>query len=130
MTNRSERVAPGAHLLIADRWWEVAASRAKNHRWLVKLVGIEDRDGAEALRGQLVLGEALDDADVLWVHDLIGCSVIDGSGTERGVVEAVQANPAADLLVLDTGPLVPLTFVVEAVDGRIVVDGPDGLFDL
>ena len=47
-----------------------------------------------------------------------------------GVVEAVEANPASDLLVLDTGALVPLRFVIRVDDGRIEVDAPDGLFDL
>ncbi len=48
---------------------------------------------------------------------------------EHGRVESVQANPASDLLVLDTGPLVPLRFVVEQRDGTVVVDAPEGLFD-
>ena len=40
-----------------------------------------------------------------------------------GVVEAVEANPASDLLVLDGGRLVPLRFVVEHTRGaRIIVD--------
>ena len=42
----------------------------------------------------------------------------------------VEANPASDLLVLDTGALVPLTFVtaVEA-NRRVDVDVPEGLFE-
>jgi 16S rRNA processing protein RimM len=48
---------------------------------------------------------------------------------ERGRVESVQANPAADLLVLDSGALVPMVFVVEVGPGRIVVDPPAGLFE-
>ena len=42
----------------------------------------------------------------------------------------VEANPASDLLVLDSGALVPLTFVtnVEA-NVRIDVDVPEGLFE-
>ena len=40
-------------------------------------------------------------------------------------------NPAADLLVLDTGALVPVVFVVGTPhDGVIDVDTPDGLFEL
>ncbi len=42
---------------------------------------------------------------------------------------SVEVNPASDLLVLDGGGLVPLTFVVEQADGRITVDVPDGLLD-
>ena len=71
----------------------------------------------------------------LFVHDLVGCRVVDADGIDRGRVEAVQANPASDLLVLDGGALVPLTFVVGGVetgtDGDVIrVDVPDGLFEL
>jgi 16S rRNA processing protein RimM len=64
------------------------------------------------------------------VHDLVGAEVLEPDGTRRGRVTAVVANPAADLLELDTGALVPLTFVVEHGGGRVVVDPPVGLFDL
>jgi 16S rRNA processing protein RimM len=42
---------------------------------------------------------------------------------------AVVANPAADLLELDSGALVPVVFVVEHGAGPIVIDPPAGLFD-
>ena len=43
---------------------------------------------------------------------------------------SVEENPASDILVLDNGGLVPLTFVVEVVaNERIVIDPPAGLFD-
>ncbi len=42
---------------------------------------------------------------------------------------AVEANPASDLLVLDSGALVPLTFVVASEPGKLTVDAPPGLFD-
>jgi 16S rRNA processing protein RimM len=46
-------------------------------------------------------------------------------------VVSVQANPAHDLLVLDSGALVPVVFVVgEPADGRLRIDPPQGLFDL
>ena len=38
-------------------------------------------------------------------------------------------NPAADILELDSGRLVPLVFVVESSAGRVVVDVPAGLLD-
>ncbi len=39
-------------------------------------------------------------------------------------------NPAADLLELANGALVPANFVESFVDGIITVDVPDGLFEL
>ena len=56
--------------------------------------------------------------------------VRDPSGARIGVVDAVQANPAHDLLVLDSGALVPMVFVVDHEPGVVVVDLPDGLLDL
>jgi 16S rRNA processing protein RimM len=45
-------------------------------------------------------------------------------------VRAVEANPAHDLLVLDTGALVPIVFVVSQADGVVVIDPPEGLLEL
>ena len=65
------------------------------------------------------------------MHELIGARVVDGRRRRRRVVDAVEANPASDLLVLDTGALVPAVFVVEQRDdATVVIDPPDGLFDL
>ena len=51
-------------------------------------------------------------------------------GVERGRVVEVEENPASDILVLDSGALVPLTFVVEIEPNeRIVIDAPEGLFE-
>jgi len=68
------------------------------------------------------------------VHDLLGAVVREVGGTERGTVTAVLPNPADDLLELDGAALVPVTFVVgfegEGDARRLVIDPPDGLFDL
>ena len=83
------------------------------------------------LRGLVLSAAPLDDDDVLWVHELIGARVRSADGVDRGVVESVLDNPAADLLVLDSGALVPVVFVVGTPpDGWIDVDTPDGLFEL
>jgi 16S rRNA processing protein RimM len=60
----------------------------------------------------------------------VGASVTDTHGVAHGTVVAVEANPAHDLLVLDDGTLVPIVFVVEHRPGVVIVDPPDGLFDL
>ena len=41
-----------------------------------------------------------DDDDTLWIHELIGAEVVGVDGRSYGAVEAVEANPASDLLVL------------------------------
>src|SRR5690349_8892729 len=126
-TNRPERVAKGTVLHVDDGPLTITASRPHQHRWIVRFAGVDTREAADALHGQVLRAEPLEDPDALWVHELIGSVVVDQHGTEHGTVTAVEVNPASDLLVLDGGALVPLTFVVDRADGRITVDVPDGL---
>jgi ribosomal 30S subunit maturation factor RimM len=72
---------------------------------------------------------ATDDGEGLYVHDLIGSEVFERSGVRRGVVTAIEANPASDLLVVEERWYVPMRFVVEQSAGRIVVEVPEGLFE-
>lgn len=129
-TNRLERVAPGAVLHAGDRPLVVLASRPHDRSHVVRFEGVDDRTAAEAVANTELHAEPLDDPDELWVHELLGAVVVDQDGVERGVIEAVEANPASDLLVLDTGALVPVRFVVGADAGRVTVEVPDGLFEL
>lgn len=131
-TNRVERVEPGATLYLGGRPMVVASSRPHQDRWLVRFEGVDDRSAAEALRGQVLAAAPLGEAPPgeVWVHELVGSEVVDRAGHQLGRVESVEANPAHDLLVLDTGPLVPMVFVVEQAPGRVVVDVPDGLLEL
>ena len=149
VSDRPERTEPGAALVLeprdrdtdaAARTVVIVSSRPHQGRWLVRFDGIDDRTAAEALRGCLLTAEPLpstapapdggDAAEVLWVHELVGARVVDTHGTDRGTVVAIQANPAHDLLVLEGGALVPVTFVTEHDSSTVVVDVPDGLFEL
>ena len=129
-TDRLERLAPGAVLHTDRGSLEVVASRPHQGGHLVSFAGVSDRNAAEALRGLVLQAPPLDDPDELWVHELVGREVVEVDGTARGRVAALEVNPASDLLVLDTGALVPLTFVVDTGAERLVVDVPEGLFDL
>lgn len=131
LTDRTERLAVGARLQLGSRWLTVAAARPAGNRWLVHFEGFDDRTAVEVLQGQPLLAEPLDDdGDGLYVHDLIGAEVVDTAGAVIGRCTAVLANPAHDILELDTGGLVPVVFVVSNTPGRIVIDPPEGLFDL
>ncbi len=130
ITNATERVAPGAVLWAGDRALVVRSSAPHQHRWRVSFEGVGDRDAADALGGTTVRAEPIDDPDALWFHDLIGAVAVLADGTEVGVVQAIQDNPASDLLVLSTGALVPMVFVGELVDGRVQIDPPPGLLEL
>ena len=133
-TDRAERAAVGSRLWVRDRWLTVSNSSNASGKWRVHLDGVDDRTAAEAMAGTTVFAEPVDDPDALWVHHLIGASVIEANGIDRGRCTPVVANPASDLLELDSGALVPVTFVT-AVDVSggvpiVTIDPPDGLFDL
>ena len=131
-SNREERHAVGAVLYAGDRPLVVEAARPHQGRWLLRFAGVTDRDAATLLRGTRLHAEPLageDDPDEWWVHELIGADVVDRAGRPHGRVAAVEANPAHDLLVLDDGTLVPVVFIVEHGDGRVVVDPPAGLLE-
>ena len=133
-STETSRVAPGSTLRAGDRELVVAASRPHQGKWIVAFAGCQRREDADVLVGQLLTGDVPEgdpDPDVLWVHELVGSEVVEPDGTSRGLVEAVQENPASDLLLLASGALVPLTFLVGRDDeGRLVVDVPVGLFEL
>ena len=132
-TTETSRVAVGTVLMAGDRELVVEWSRPHQHRFVVHFDGVHGREAAEAIAGLVLRAESLpeDDPDDLWVHRLIGSRVIEVDGTDRGVVEAVQDNPASDLLVLDSGALVPLRFLVgRDAEDRLVVEVPAGLFEL
>jgi len=131
-SDRTERLDPGA-VLETDRGpLTVVSSAPHQDRWIVQFEGLHDRDAAETWRGLLLRAEPLDDGDpeALWVHELIGCVVELTDGSVVGTVTEVQGNPASDLLVLDSGALVPVVFITGQEAGRIVIDPPEGLFDL
>lgn len=131
LSTETERLAAGSVLDSARGPLTVVAARPHQDRWLVQLDGVASREAAEALRGTELRAEPLDDPDALWVHELVGAEVVEADGTVRGRVVAVVANPADDLLELDGGALVPVGFVTGRDEaGRVVVDAPDGLFDL
>lgn len=131
VSNRPERVAPGAVLHTPEQTLTVRAARPHKSGFIVAFEECRDRDDAEALRDTVLSAESIDDPEELWVHELVGAVVVDQSGVERGTVGRVVANPASDLLELDSGALVPVRFVTSLRPGvRVDVEVPDGLFDL
>ena len=129
-TNRHERVAPRAVLYAGERVLVVERSKPHLGRFIVVFEGVASRRAADELHGAELTADAIEDPEELWVHELVGATVVDQHGITRGVVTEVEANPASDLLVLDSGALVPIRFVTDFVAGeRIAVDVPEGLFD-
>ncbi len=128
-SDRVERLAAGSELASDRGPLVVLAAAAHQKRFIVSFEGVTTREGAERLRGVVLYAERIEDDDVIWIDDLFGATVVDAEGVEHGVVTSVEANPASDLLVLDSGHLVPLTFVTNVIaNERIEVDVPEGLF--
>lgn len=129
-SDRPERVAKGARWFARGRWLTVVEAARHHDRWLVTFEEIGDRAAAQRLTNAPAYAEPLDDPEELWIHQLIGAPVVEVDGTARGTCVAVIENPAADLLELDSGALVPVVFVIEHSPERIVIDPPAGLFEL
>jgi 16S rRNA processing protein RimM len=98
----------GAPLTVGEsRTAEIVRRSGTDAHPIVRLAGVDDRDGAQALRGQQ-LTLASDRAPALepgewWEHELVGCEVRDGQtllGTVSGLLElpsceALEVTPAA-----------------------------------
>ena len=123
-TDRTERLLPGTRWWARGGWLTVVPASPHQDRWLVTFEEVRDRGAAQRYTNAPIYAEPLDDPEELWVHELVGAEVVEIDGTPRGRCVAVVANPAADLLELDGGALVPVVFVVEHDDGRVVIDPP------
>lgn len=134
-TNRTERVAPDVVLFCGGKPYRIASSSPHQGKWIVRFDGITTRNMAESLRGQILTAVSMrDDDDEFWVDEMVGLFVQDQNGNVLGAVTALEANPASDLLVLESGALIPLKFVLDGDDhyrklGIIKVAIPDGLLE-
>lgn len=139
------RFAPGSSLFVADtdRVMHVVSMRPHGGGLLVGFDGVEDRSGAERLRGTVLEVDRLEgaspiDDDEYYDSDLVGCVVRDIEGSDLGEVHEVVHLPAQDLLAVRTVSghewLLPLVreFVTD-IDVRtrvITAQPPDGLIDI
>ena len=96
----------------------------------MKVDRIPVRTAAAKYANRALRGRPIDDPDALWAHEMIGKRVVEIDGTDHGRCVSIVANPAADLLELDSGALVPSNFVTAVDADAVTVDTPDGLFDL
>ncbi len=141
------RFAPGTSLRArakggAERPLIVASARPHGGRLLVRLDGVADRDGADALRGALFLVDSADlppieDPDEFYDHQLEGLRVRTTAGVEVGTVAEVLHTAAGELLSVrsDKGEiLVPfvgaIVTSVSLADRVIEIDPPEGLLEL
>jgi 16S rRNA processing protein RimM len=125
-----ERLDPESVLLSDEGPLTVVSSQPQGTGFLVRFKEITDRNRAEAMRGTMLRAEAVEVDGALWAHEMIGARLIDQHGNDHGEITAMENNPASDLLVLESGALVPLRFVVAVVAGdRVLVEVPEGLLE-
>lgn len=135
-SDRADRLAAGSRLFTAshgEQTMDVVAARPHQERWLVTFEGVAAREAAETLRGTSLWAPVAEHAaDEMWAYEVVGAQVVTVEGRRCGPVAAVLTNPASDLLELEDGTLVPATFVVDSsqLPAELVIDPPDGLFDL
>ncbi len=107
---------------------EIVRRAGTEQRPILRLAGVDDRAGAEALRGK-ALHVAQADAPRLgagewWAHELKGCAVLDERGRELGSVERLIGLPSCEALeVARAGARQPLIVpmvkdAIRAVDVR------------
>lgn len=124
-----------------SKTFEIASSRVAGNVLVAHLMGVDDRNAAEALRGTKLYtdrGNLPPPEDETWyIADLIGLAVCDPDNRPIGHVSAVHNFGAGDVLeivsdvdgetdmVLFTQDHVP---DVDIAGGRIIIAASDGLF--
>lgn len=139
------RLAPGAVLATdpaATGPLTIATGRVHSGRLMLRFEGVRDRNGAEALRGTLLIAEVdpdvtPEDPEEFYDHQLIDLDVVTVDGREVGRITEISHLPHQDLLVVEqpdgTEVLIPfVTEIVPEIDldqQRAVVDPPPGLLE-
>jgi 16S rRNA processing protein RimM len=110
-----------------------------NLGYLVTLQGIADRNAAEALQGSEALVDRAElpdlESDEMYAADLVGMSVADERGQERGTVTDIEAAGPNDLLHVKTAErtvLVPVGLIrsIDRDGRRLTIEAPEGLFEV
>ncbi|MEA2241154.1 MAG: rRNA processing protein RimM [Solirubrobacteraceae bacterium] len=126
---RAALLALGGSVRVGAADRQIVRSAGTPDRPILRLDGVDDRAGAEALRGEeLLVARAAAPplpAGEYWAEDLEGCAVVTPDGRELGRVDRLRALPSCEVLEVG-GLLVPM--VADAVleispeQRRIVVD--------
>ncbi len=141
LTDDPERLAAGLEFSTDSRTFPTLTIRSlQPHKdgALVGFAGIEDRNTAEDLRGVSLLISPDDrrrlGTDEFWPDQLIGMTVVDIDGVEKGMVVAVVEGSAQDRLqvespdgVFEVPFVAALVPEVDLDTGRLVIDPPQGL---
>ncbi len=123
----------GTSVTVAGRSVEIVRRAGTEQRPIVRLAGVDDREGADALRGMALTVAALQ-APALkqgewWAHELEGCTVVDGEHL-IGIVGRMIELPSCEALEVarEQGEVLLVPMVKGAIrrvavdEGRIEVD--------
>jgi 16S rRNA processing protein RimM len=139
------RFVPDAALIAESPRGTRSSLTVEGTRWhqgvlLVHFQGLPDRTAAEAARGTMLMAEVdpdeqPEDPEEFYDHQLVGLTVEDTEGVERGEVTGVLhgaqdllqvRTPKGDVLVPFVTALVP---TVDVAGGRVVVADRPGLLE-
>jgi 16S rRNA processing protein RimM len=99
-----ELLALGATVTVGARAREIVRRAGTDRHPILRVEGCEDRDGAEALRGQQLEVESAErpplGPDEWWAEELEGAAVFDGE-REVGVVRRMLALPSCECLQVE-----------------------------
>jgi 16S rRNA processing protein RimM len=123
----------GGAVRIGEAVHEIVRRAGTEDRPILRVRGVDDRAGAEALREADLFVERADAPPLpdgeYWSEDLEGCAVVTPDGRELGVVAAMRALPSCE--VLEVGdllvPMVGDAVVSIDVDARRIVVDPEFL---
>ena len=131
---RARLLALGGTLTVAGRVRSIVRRAGTEKRPIVRLEGVEDRGGAEALRGMELTVPASEVPQLRegewWAHELEGCEVHDGErllGTVERMIELPTCEVLEVTLIAGGEPLlVPMVKdAIRSIDvaaGRVEVD--------
>jgi 16S rRNA processing protein RimM len=144
-TDFPERFAPAVEVYLGEELEAVTISSARPHQgqMLLQFEGIEDRTGADDIRGLWVFipetGAVDLEEDTYFVHDIIGLSVQTAEGKLLGTVQEVLFTGANEVYVVATPDEPPrelllpaIADVIKQVDleqGILIVELLPGLLD-
>jgi len=152
LTDHPEKsFSPGVIMFVSDETGNapdaalpslaVESARPFRRGFLVKFLGVEDRNRAEGFQGRYLLRpveelEGLADGEVFY-HQLLGLRVLTVDGDEVGeIVEVYDLRPADLLEVRGPEKTYQIPFLASLVrgldlqEGTMTIDPPEGLLDL
>ena len=140
LTEFPQRLAEAQVVYLDHEPYAIECSRQAKGRYILKLVQIETREAAEALRGKYleIPAQALEQLpeDRYYHFQILGLEVWTTQGRQLGKVVRIEETGSNDVYVVATEKgevLIPaIEDVVRAVElpaGRLVIDPIEGLLD-